>query len=69
MKTIQAIYTNGVFRPLERVDLPEASEVEFEPRASQSRRSDREDEHLPLSSLALEIEQLVRPDNTGPDEA
>jgi predicted DNA-binding antitoxin AbrB/MazE fold protein len=32
MKTIHAIYENGVFRPLEGVDLPEASEVEFEPR-------------------------------------
>lgn len=32
MKTIQAIYENGVFKPLERVDLPERCEVEFEPR-------------------------------------
>jgi predicted DNA-binding antitoxin AbrB/MazE fold protein len=27
MKTVAAIYENGVFRPLEKVDLPEASEV------------------------------------------
>jgi len=33
MKTVHAIYANGVFRPSERVDLPESSEVEFEPRA------------------------------------
>jgi predicted DNA-binding antitoxin AbrB/MazE fold protein len=32
MKTVHAIYANGVFRPRERVDLPESSEVEFEPR-------------------------------------
>lgn len=32
MKTARAIYTHGVFRPKERVDLPESSEVEFEPR-------------------------------------
>jgi predicted DNA-binding antitoxin AbrB/MazE fold protein len=29
---VRAIYENGVFRPLEPVDLPEHSTVEFEPR-------------------------------------
>jgi predicted DNA-binding antitoxin AbrB/MazE fold protein len=33
MKTVHAIFANGVFRPTERVDLPEKAEVEFEPRA------------------------------------
>jgi predicted DNA-binding antitoxin AbrB/MazE fold protein len=32
MKTIHAVYENGVFRPLEKVELPERTEVEFEPR-------------------------------------
>lgn len=32
MKTIHAIFENGVFRPLKKVDLPESTEVEFEPR-------------------------------------
>lgn len=32
MKTIHAIYENGVFRPLESVDLADRSHVEFEPR-------------------------------------
>lgn len=32
MKTIQAIYENGVFRPLERVELPEACKVEVYPK-------------------------------------
>ena len=32
MKTIHAIYGNGVFRPLEPVGLPEQTPVEFEPR-------------------------------------
>lgn len=32
MKTIHAIFENGVFRPLGQVELPEHSEVEFEPR-------------------------------------
>jgi predicted DNA-binding antitoxin AbrB/MazE fold protein len=31
-KTIHAIYANGVFRPMEPVDLPEETPVEFEPR-------------------------------------
>lgn len=31
VKTIHAIYESGVFRPLERVELPDRTEVEFEP--------------------------------------
>jgi predicted DNA-binding antitoxin AbrB/MazE fold protein len=31
-KTIHAIFENGVFRPIEPVDLPERTRVEFEPR-------------------------------------
>jgi predicted DNA-binding antitoxin AbrB/MazE fold protein len=31
-KTIHAIYENGVFRPTEPVELPEASHVVFEPK-------------------------------------
>ena len=32
MKTIHAVYEKGVFRPTERVDLPEHSEVSVKPR-------------------------------------
>jgi hypothetical protein len=32
MKTIHAIYENGIFRPTESVELPESCAVEFEPR-------------------------------------
>jgi len=32
MSTIRAVYENGIFRPMEPVDLPEQSVVEFEPR-------------------------------------
>lgn len=32
MKTVHAVYENGVFRPLEEVALPDRTEVEFEPR-------------------------------------
>ncbi len=36
MKTVHAVYENGVFRPLEEVRLPDRTEVEFEPRAIHS---------------------------------
>lgn len=42
MKTIHAVYEQGVFRPLESVDLPEQTEVEFEPRAVTSPKSEGE---------------------------
>jgi predicted DNA-binding antitoxin AbrB/MazE fold protein len=32
MKTIHAVYEKGVFRPLEKVELPDHCEVEFAPR-------------------------------------
>jgi predicted DNA-binding antitoxin AbrB/MazE fold protein len=32
MKTIHAIYKNGIFRPLDEVELPDDCQVEFEPR-------------------------------------
>ena len=32
MKTIHAIYENGVFRPTDDVDLPDQTAVAFEPR-------------------------------------
>jgi predicted DNA-binding antitoxin AbrB/MazE fold protein len=33
-KTIHAVFEDGVFRPLEPVDLPERTAVEFEPRVT-----------------------------------
>jgi len=35
MGNVHAIYENGVFRPFERVNLPDSCEVEFEPRLVQ----------------------------------
>ena len=32
MKTVHAVYEHGVFRPLQDVELPEHTEVEFEPK-------------------------------------
>jgi predicted DNA-binding antitoxin AbrB/MazE fold protein len=32
MKTVNAVYEHGVFRPLQSVELPEHTEVEFEPK-------------------------------------
>jgi predicted DNA-binding antitoxin AbrB/MazE fold protein len=48
MKTIRAVYENGVFRPVVPVDLPEHSAVEFEPR-------------LQGTSLPEEAEEPERP--------
>ena len=31
-KTIHAVFENGIFRPVDPVDLPDKVEVEFEPR-------------------------------------
>ena len=86
MKTVHAIFANGVFQPKEQVDLPEASEVEFEPRTVRpgeapsdllaagcevlaKRYASGEPEDLPLSPVAIEIEQFVRPERSDPEEA
>jgi len=39
MKTVHAVYEQGVFRPLQGVELPEHTEVEFEPKVISSRRA------------------------------
>ena len=39
--TIQAIYENGIFRPLERLDLPDRSRVEFDLRVLNDNQADR----------------------------
>jgi hypothetical protein len=49
MKTIHAVYENGVFRPTEPVDLPEGSKVTIEPSVvanEQPQPSDPEFAHL-----------------------
>jgi predicted DNA-binding antitoxin AbrB/MazE fold protein len=39
MKTVQAIYEDGVFRPIGQVALPEKATVEFEPRLVEPQQS------------------------------
>jgi predicted DNA-binding antitoxin AbrB/MazE fold protein len=39
MKTIHAVYENGVFRPLEAVDLPERTEMEVVPKTGPAKSS------------------------------
>lgn len=49
MKTIHAIYENGVFRPIEPVDLPEGARVVFAPNVVEDRQpqpTDPEFAHL-----------------------
>lgn len=38
MKTVHAIFENGVFRPTGPVELPEGTTVEFEPRVPETKR-------------------------------
>ncbi|HEX4121405.1 MAG TPA: antitoxin family protein [Verrucomicrobiae bacterium] len=47
MKTIHAVYESGVFRPLEKVELPDHTEVEFEPRPI----AQEEDHHSHLDGI------------------
>ena len=44
MKTIQAVYENGVFRPLEQVDLPEHALVLVEAALAEDESTHEEDE-------------------------
>jgi len=39
MNTVQAVYEDGVFRPIGPVMLPEKTRVEFEPRVLDSQQS------------------------------
>ena len=38
MGTVYAVFENGVFRPLEGIELPNGAKVEFEPRVIQAPR-------------------------------
>jgi predicted DNA-binding antitoxin AbrB/MazE fold protein len=40
MKTVRAVFEDGVFRPISPVALPEKSMVEFEPRVVEFRQTD-----------------------------
>lgn len=40
MKTIHPVYENGVFHPMEPVELPDHTEVEFEPKVVRAPASD-----------------------------
>ncbi len=40
MKTIQAVFEDGVFRPIGKVVLPEKARVEFEPRLLKLQQTD-----------------------------
>ncbi|HSZ57138.1 MAG TPA: antitoxin family protein [Tepidisphaeraceae bacterium] len=61
--TVRAIYENGVFKPSEKVDLPEKAEVVFEPRLVQ--KADP-----PTGAMARIYEILSRRYNTNqPDLA
>jgi len=66
MSTIQAIFEGGVFRPIEPVDLPEKSQVEFEPRVIDPAVADQLEEMAKSDpDLAAIYEVLSRRRNSG----
>jgi predicted DNA-binding antitoxin AbrB/MazE fold protein len=56
--TIHAIYENGVFKPIEKVDLPEKSQVAFEPRVVTT--EPRSTANAPTPAMAKIYEILSR---------
>jgi len=57
MKTVQAVFENGVFRPIGDVVLPEKSRVEFEPRVLEPRQSNAMLEAFEILSRSYETGQ------------
>lgn len=66
-KTIHAVFENGVFRPVESVDLPENSEVEFEPRLVE-KKNEWPEGYFQQTAGVFERETFERPNQgTLPD--
>lgn len=63
MKTVHAVFENGVFRPTEPVELPEHIEVEFEPRITNG------SEHVPDDMKEIYEILSRRYDSGDPDVA
>lgn len=59
-KTIHAVFENGVFRPVESVDLPENSLVEFEPRLV-AKSAGWPDGYFEMTAGSLAGEDFERP--------
>jgi predicted DNA-binding antitoxin AbrB/MazE fold protein len=57
MKTVQAVYEGGVFRPLGEVALPENARVEFEPRVLDMQQSDATPEVFEILSRSYDTGQ------------
>ena len=72
MKTIHAVYENGVFRPLEPVELPEGCEVTVERRvaaAGQPQASDPQFAHLEPGLAKIYATLSHHYDGGSPDAA
>jgi len=62
MKTVSAIYENGVFRPTGPVDLPEKCEVELELRVRSAEAAPSERSSRPIEEVIAEIVADVPPE-------
>ena len=60
-KTIHAVFENGIFRPVDPVDLPDKVEVEFEPRVLE-KNNRWPDCYFEATAEAFEKEPFDRPD-------
>ncbi|MCU0721094.1 MAG: antitoxin family protein [Pirellula sp.] len=60
-KTIHAVFENGIFRPVEPVNLPDKVEVEFEPRVVDKSVS-WPDRYFETTAGAFAKEPFDRPD-------
>jgi predicted DNA-binding antitoxin AbrB/MazE fold protein len=59
MKTVRAIFENGVFRPTEPVELPDHSMVEFEPRFTDANAPAAESSGAPMSEGLARIYAIL----------
>lgn len=60
MKTIQAVYENGVFRPLEPVNLPEACKVRLHAESSEAHERAGEAVEAAARAADTEIHGMLR---------
>ena len=57
MRTVQAVFEGGVFRPVDEVALPENTRVEFEPRVLEVQQADAMLEAFEILSHSYETGQ------------
>ena len=57
MGTIHAVFENGVFRPLEEIELPNGAKVEFEPRVIQAPQAGQRERIAAILSKSYDTDE------------